>query len=98
MDNSVGRIFRKARKSKEWTVAQLLEALALLDLHIGYSHIINIETSYEVPSPETLVKIAKVLDLDPEVIIEVGKRSKLKEYRTKLDQKYNEARKKYHTK
>lgn len=93
MDNKLGLIFRKARKKKNWTVIRLLVELESLNVTCSPSYITNIETHREIPRPEIIVSMSKVLDIDPLMMLDIAKRSKIKEFEQKIEMRYKIANK-----
>lgn len=88
MDNQLGLIFRKARRKKSWTVNRLLVELESLNVTCSPSYITNIETHKEIPRPEVVVSISKALGIDPLLMLDIAKRSKIKEFEEKIEMRY----------
>jgi len=56
-----------------------------------YGYISMIETQGVVPSPEIVIKLARLLSVEPLEMIEVAKETQLKGLKDKIERKYKDA-------
>lgn len=76
-----------ARKKKEWTVKTFIKRLGD-DLSPAY--ITKIEIHNEIPTPLLTLKIAEVLGIDKDTLVEAAKRERRRVFNEMLDRKYDE--------
>jgi len=95
VENNLGSAFRKARKVRKWTVNRVLTELDAFDAACSPTYITKIENMSEIPTPELIVCLSRVLGLSPIDMLEMGRKCKLKEFEDKLELRYRAARKKY---
>lgn len=84
---SFGSMVRKAREKKEWTVRTFRERLGV---KISPAYITKIEVKDEIPSPSLTLRIAEVLDIDFEKLVEAAKESRRRMFNEMLNRKWEE--------
>lgn len=82
-----GQMVQIARKKKEWTVKTFIKRLGD-DLSPAY--ITKIEIHNEIPTPLLTLKIAEVLGIDKDTLVEAAKRERRRVFNEMLDRKYDE--------
>ena len=85
MDMTFAHKIRELRNKKGWSVRDLAKELSTT---AGY--ISKIEARGEIPSPEMIIRLAELLGVKPEVLIEIAKAEKAKEVSQAVKQKYDD--------
>lgn len=83
-----GQEFLRLRNDRGWTARELIAKLAQANKAVSPAYITRIEQHGEIPSPEFIHAVAKVLECDVNKLLECAKRSKLENMKEYLDEKY----------
>jgi transcriptional regulator with XRE-family HTH domain len=83
-----GAEFLRLRNERGWTARELIAKLAQANKTVSPAYITRIEQHGEIPSPEFIHTLAKVLDCDVNKLLECAKKSKLENMKEYLDEKY----------
>ena len=85
MDMTFAQKIRELRNEKGWSVYDLAEKLGKTPGYIS-----KIEARGEIPSPQVIIRLAELLDVKPEDLIEIAKAEKTKEVSRVVQQKFDE--------
>jgi transcriptional regulator with XRE-family HTH domain len=85
MDITFAQTIRELRHKKGWSVYDLAKNL---DKTPGY--ISKIEARGEIPSPEMIIRLAELLGVKPERLIEIAKAEKAKTASQAVQKKYDD--------
>jgi len=77
---------KELRKAKGWSVYDLAQKIGVKSP--GY--VSRIEARGEVPSPDMVIKLAEVLGVDPEKLINLAKQQKSSELIENVQKKYDD--------
>ncbi len=88
MEKTFGSIVQSHRREKGWTVKAFIEQLGK---DISPAYITKIEVHGEIPSPELICKIADVLNIEYEKLLNPAKNDKVKHFTETLEKKYQKA-------
>ena len=77
-----------ARKQKGLTVKSFIQ---LLGIKVSPSYITKIEIHGEIPEPNLIGRIAEVLDLNRNELLEIAKESKIRNFEQTITKKYKQA-------
>ena len=92
MENeNFGELVHYRRKKKGWTIKEFIEKLVVLGGKASPTYITKIEVYGEIPSPETICKIAEILDCDENKLLKIAKAKKIERFEKTLEQKYQSA-------
>lgn len=80
---SLGTLLKRARNEKKMRLEDVAKGIKLTATYIG-----RIEQGKEIPKPDVLRAIAKVLGLPPDELIKLAIKQKVKHYEALLKQKY----------
>jgi len=80
-----GEIIRDARLKKQLTYRAMADKL---DNIISSAYINAIELHNEIPSPDTVMHLAEVLDLNADELLEIAKQVKINEFNSLMNKKY----------
>ena len=95
---SFGELVQVLRKSKGWTVKDMIGELESKGQEsISAAYITRIEQYGEIPSPELICRIADVFSYDEEKLLECAKRIKVEKFSKSLKEKYRKAAGLYRT-
>ena len=86
MTVSFAQRIRELRNKRGWSVYDLAEKIGVKSA--GY--VSKIEARGEIPSPGMIIKLAQVLSVKPEDLIEIAKAEKSKEVSQAVKRKYDE--------
>jgi len=92
---SFGELLSSTRKLKGWRIKDLIESLENVGHSISPAYFTRIEQYAEIPSPELVLALADLLDIDKKKLLECAKREKIKKFDQSLDSKYLKAYKNY---
>ena len=89
---SFGDLIQTLRRSKQWTVKDLIKKLESKgQKSISPAYITRIEQYGEIPSPELICRIADVFNYDQKKLLECAKRIKIQRFDKALKEKYQKA-------
>jgi transcriptional regulator with XRE-family HTH domain len=88
MNKKFGALVQQLRKSKGWTVKELIEKLGG---QVSPAYMTKVEVYGEIPSPELICKIADILGYDQKTLLEVAKENKVDRFEKALEEKYQKA-------
>jgi len=80
-----GEIIRDARLKKQLTYRAMADKL---DNIISSAYINAIELHDEIPSPDTVMHLAEVLELNADELLEIAKQVKINEFNSLMNKKY----------
>jgi len=86
MNKTFGENIRLYRQQKGWTVKRFIEELGN---NLSATYITKIEIHEEIPSPELTCKIEDIFGLKEQQLLKIAKKTKVKQYRKSLDEKYS---------
>ena len=81
-------IFRTKRRQKGWTAQELIK---ILDRQLSPAYITKIEAHGEIPSPEVIIRIAQVFEMDEQILLTIAQREKVAKYQSDLQKRYRDA-------
>jgi len=83
-----GNKIKSARKQKILTVKSFIQ---LLGIKISPAYITKIEIHQEIPEPNLICRMAEVLDLNRNELLEIAKESKIRNFEQTITKKYKQA-------
>ena len=92
----MGKLAEKVKAERVRKDIGLREFAAQLGVSAGY--VSRIEGRGEIPSPETICKIAELLNLEPEILLDLAKEDVLARTKEDLSQRHTEALRLYRRK
>ncbi len=88
---SFGEAVFRLRKQKEWTVRDLIARIADRGGKVSPAYITRIEQYGEIPSPEMILTLAEVFQVDGEKLLQQAKKIKVQTFEKGLGEKYQKA-------
>jgi len=85
MNMSFAQKIRELRNKRGWSVYDLARKI---DTTAGY--ISKIEARGEIPSPKTIIKLAEVLQVDAQKLLDIAKTEKGEQVKQNIIKKYDE--------
>lgn len=95
---SFGEAVFKFRKERAWTVRDFIDQLgAKGQKTVSPAYITRIEQYGEIPSPDLILRIADVFQVDGNELLECAKKLKVRKFNKALEEKYQRALALYRT-
>ncbi len=67
MKRRLGRVIRDARNARRWTLREVASRVSVHELHLG-----GVETGRVKAGPKLCVRLARVLDVDPRLLLKLA--------------------------
>ena len=90
MNVTFARKIQQLRKSKGWTIFDLAREIGTTPGYIS-----KIEARGEIPSPKTVVKLARALQVDTGKLLDLAKEEKIEEIKKNIIERYEKFEKEF---
>lgn len=88
MSTKLSEIVRGERLAQGYPVKVFLKKLADLGVKLSSAYITKIEKYNEIPTPYVIRKIAQVIEIEEEYLLNVARKNKIKAYAKKINKMY----------
>lgn len=88
MEKTFGNQIQIARRQKGLTVKAFIDRLGI---EVSPAYITKIEIHGEIPRPSLICKMAEILELQEDELLDAAKENKIREFKQTLTKKYQQA-------